>query len=415
MIFASSSGLALVFAVPSASEPDAGLGGRAEGQCARCPAGQGAPGGSRRQSRGGSALAALPDRALQAGLWRQRSGGSALAALPGPHGRRAAAAAAQRRCRGADVSRRADGRRPPRRAPRTHMYLKRPAGGLAFCLFYLASSFTNKYVLSVLQFTYPTLFQGWQTLVGGLLLHISWKLGWVEINLCSRSEILSWLPASVLFVGIIYAGSRALSRLPIPVFLTVHNAAEVITCGFQKFVQKETSLLKVCSVLFLLAAAVCLPLCDTQFDPNGYLWALIHLICLGAYKVFHKLWKPGSLSDLDQQYINYVFSVVLLASASHPAGDLFSALDFPFLYFYRFHSSCCASGLLGFFLMLHTVKLKSSTTSGQYAAWSFLAKVITASLSPFFFVMTANVLTISCLVIGGIGEALLVYTERTGT
>ncbi|KAF4788831.1 hypothetical protein TURU_156417 [Turdus rufiventris] len=24
------------------------------------------------------------------------------------------------------------------------MYLKRPAGGLAFCLFYLASSFTNK-------------------------------------------------------------------------------------------------------------------------------------------------------------------------------------------------------------------------------------------------------------------------------
>ncbi|XP_068788452.1 UDP-N-acetylglucosamine transporter TMEM241 isoform X6 [Struthio camelus] len=270
------------------------------------------------------------------------------------------------------------------------MYLKRPAGGLAFCLFYLASCFTNKYVLSVLKFTYPTLFQGWQTLVGGLLLHVSWKLGWVEISLCSRSDILSWLPASVLFVGIIYAGSRALSRL-------------------------QTSLLKICSALFLLVAAVCLPLCDTQFDLNGYLWALIHLICLGAYKIFHKLWKPSSLSDLDQQYINYVFSVVLLASASHPAGDLFSALDFPFLYFYRFHSSCCASGLLGFFLMLHTAKLKNSTTSGQYAAWSFLAKVITASLSPFFFVMTANVLTISCLVIGGVGEALLVYTERTGT
>ncbi|NXD93572.1 TM241 protein, partial [Chaetorhynchus papuensis] len=257
------------------------------------------------------------------------------------------------------------------------MYLKRSAGGLAFCLFYLASSFTNKYVLSVLQFTYPTLFQGWQTLVGGLLLHISWKLGWVEINLCSRSEILSWLPASVLFVGIIYAGSRALSRLPIPVFLTVHNAAEVVICGFQKFVQKEViDQVKVTAaieyrhyVLFLLAAAVCLPLCDTQFDPNGYLWALIHLICVGAYKIFHKLWKPGSLSDLDQQYINYVFSVFLC-----PSGDLFSALDFPFLYFYRFHSSCCASGLLGFFLMLHTVKLKSSTTSGQYAAWSFLAK-----------------------------------------
>ncbi|NXI43964.1 TM241 protein, partial [Galbula dea] len=196
-----------------------------------------------------------------------------------------------------------------------------------------------------------------------------------DFNCFHRSEILSWLPASLLFVGIIYAGSRALSRLPIPVFLTVPGAAEAISCAFQKLVQKEQiSHLKVCSVLFLLVAAVCLPFCDSQFDANGYFWALIHLTCLGAYKVFLKLWKPSSLSDLDQQYINYVFSVVLLASASHPAGDLFSALDFPFLYFYRFHSSCCASGLLGFCLMLHTVKLKSSTTSGQYAAWTFLAK-----------------------------------------
>ncbi|XP_074800606.1 UDP-N-acetylglucosamine transporter TMEM241 isoform X2 [Natator depressus] len=270
------------------------------------------------------------------------------------------------------------------------MYLKRPAAGLSFCLFYLASYFTNKYVLSVLKFTYPTLFQGWQTLVGGFLLHVSWKLGWVEINCSSRSEVLTWLPASVLFVGIIYAGSRALSRL-------------------------QTSLLKICSVLFLLIAAGCLPLFDTQFDPDGYFWALIHLICVGVYKVIHKLWKTSSLSDLDQQYINYVFSVVLLASVSHPAGDLFSALDFPFLYFYRFHSSCCASGLLGFFLMLHTVKLKSITSSWQYAAWSFLAKVTTAGLSPFIFGMTVNVRTVCCLLLGALGEALLVYTERMGT
>uniref|UniRef100_A0A8C9G0X5 Transmembrane protein 241 n=1 Tax=Pavo cristatus TaxID=9049 RepID=A0A8C9G0X5_PAVCR len=88
--------------------------------------------------------------------------------------------------------------------------------------------FVFQYVLSVLKFTYPTLFQG---------------LSKADLNCFHRSEILSWLPASVIFVGIIYAGSRALSRLPIPVFLTIHNAAEVITCGFQKFVQKELSCL----------------------------------------------------------------------------------------------------------------------------------------------------------------------------
>ncbi|KAF6089608.1 transmembrane protein 241 [Phyllostomus discolor] len=201
------------------------------------------------------------------------------------------------------------------------MCMRRGLVGLSFCTCYLAFYLTNKYVLSVLKFTYPTLFQGWQTLIGGLLLHVSWKLGWVEINHSSRSNVLTWLPASVLFVGIIYAGSRALSRLAIPVFLTLHNAAEVIICGHQKCFRKEkTSPARICSALFLLAAAGCLPFNDAQFDPDGYFWAVIHLFCMGAYKILQKSQKPNALSDIDQQYLNYIFSVVLLAFASHPTG-----------------------------------------------------------------------------------------------
>ncbi|XP_072591186.1 UDP-N-acetylglucosamine transporter TMEM241 isoform X6 [Vulpes vulpes] len=188
------------------------------------------------------------------------------------------------------------------------MCVRRCLVGLTFCTCYLASYLTNKYVLSVLKFTYPTLFQGWQTLIGGLLLHVSWKLGWAEINSTSRSDVSMWLPASVLFVGIIYAGSRALSKLAIPVFLTLHNVAEVIICGHQKCFRKEkTSPEKICSTLFLLAAAGCLPFNDPQ---------------RGA---------PGS------------------RVSSH-------------------------SGLLGFFLMLSTVKLKNLVAPGQYAAWIFFAK-----------------------------------------
>uniref|UniRef100_A0A8C9QA30 Transmembrane protein 241 n=1 Tax=Spermophilus dauricus TaxID=99837 RepID=A0A8C9QA30_SPEDA len=261
--------------------------------------------------------------------------------------------------------------------------------GLTFCTCYLASYLMNKYVLSVLKFTYPTLFQGWQTFIGGLLLHVSWKLGWVEINSSLRSDVLTWLPASILFVGIIYAGSRALSRLAVPVFLILHNAAEVIICGYHKcFWKEKTSPAKICSALFLLAAAGCLPFNDSQFDPDGYFWAVIHLFCVGAYKILRKFQKPSALSDIDQQYLNYIFSVVFLAFAAHPTGDLFSVLDFPFLYFYRFHGSCCASGFLGFFLMLTTVKLKSLLAPGQRAAWIFFAQVVTAVLSVLLFDVT---------------------------
>ncbi|KAG8442184.1 hypothetical protein GDO86_011110 [Hymenochirus boettgeri] len=79
------------------------------------------------------------------------------------------------------------------------MYFRGPLVGVIFCCFYLASYFTNK--------------KRWQTLVGGLILHVCWKAGWLEINCGSRSEVLSWLPGCAIFVGIIYAGSRALTRL----------------------------------------------------------------------------------------------------------------------------------------------------------------------------------------------------------
>ncbi|CAO2593239.1 Transmembrane protein 241 [Lemmus lemmus] len=252
---------------------------------------------------------------------------------------------------------------------------KRSLLGLTFCTCYLASHLTNKYVLSVLKFTYPTLFQGWQTLIGGLLLHMSWKLGCVEISSSLRSNILAWLPASVLSVGIIYAGSRALSRLAVPVFFILHNLAEVLICGYQKCVWKEClSYLPVHSALFLVAAAGCLPFQDAQLLKQKV--PMTHIpYFLGAYRILRKSQKPSVLSDIDQQYLNYIFSVAVLAVASHPTGDLFSAVDFPFLSFYRFHSSCCASGVLGFFLMLSTVKLKSILAPGQCAAWIFFAKV----------------------------------------
>ncbi|XP_069906493.1 UDP-N-acetylglucosamine transporter TMEM241 isoform X2 [Oryctolagus cuniculus] len=174
----------------------------------------------------------------------------------------------------------------------------------------------------------------------------------------------------------------------IAVFLILHNAAAAIVWGCQTcFWKEKIPPLKICSALFLLAAAGCLPFNDAQFDPDGYFWAVIHLLCVGAYQMVRQTRKSSALSDIDQQYLNYIFSVVLLAFASPPTGDLSSVLDFPYLYFYQFHGSCCASGVLGFFLMLSTVKLRSLLAPGQCAAWIFFAKVVTAALSLLLFDM----------------------------
>lgn len=86
---------------------------------------------------------------------------------------------------------------------------------------------------------------------------------------CCRSAALSWLPASLLFVGNIYAGSRALSHLvctnrsvqvfdwqllrlfvflfvqDIPFFFTLQNSSHVVTYVISTFLHREVGIFTV--------------------------------------------------------------------------------------------------------------------------------------------------------------------------
>ncbi|RXN02628.1 transmembrane protein 241-like [Labeo rohita] len=215
------------------------------------------------------------------------------------------------------------------------MNIARVILALVFCTFFTASYFTNKYVLSILKFTFPTIFQGWQTSTGALLLLVTWKLGLVEINGFSRSAAFSQLPGSFLFIGNIYAGSKALSLLPIPFFFVLQNVSEV----FAFFIVTVT---------------------HREKPP----WMKL-------------------LSDLEEQFINYVTSSLLLASLAYTTGDLSGALDFPLLTTYSFHTGCLGSAIFSFCLMLATVKLKGSLSQEHCGIWFFLAKILASGLSLF--------------------------------
>nr|XP_057915498.1 transmembrane protein 241 [Doryrhamphus excisus] len=293
------------------------------------------------------------------------------------------------------------------------MQWKRNFTGLAFSFFFVVSYFTNKFVLTVMKFTYPTLFQGWQTFIGAVLLLLCGKLGWVEMKRISRSAALSWFPGSLLFVGNIYAGSRALSRLEIPFFFTLQNSSHVVTYAISKAVHREKmEWLKFISVCLMLFSAINLPAYDPQFDLSGYMWAVAHLVCVGAYRVFQVHYKSSNLSDIEQQYVNYLFSVLLLAMAAHPTGDLTSALEFSSLQSYALSCGCCASALLGFLLLLASVKLKSGLSLQHLALWIFLSKVTAMFLSPLIFYMDLNTPSIICVAVSHVSEAMLVYFER---
>lgn len=292
------------------------------------------------------------------------------------------------------------------------MQWKRHGTGVIFSLVFVASYFTNKFVLSVLKFTYPTLFQGWQTLIGAVLLLLSVKLGWLEMSHINRSAVLSWLPGSFLFVGNIYAGSRALSRMDIPLFFTLQNSSHVVSYIIIRTVHRQrVQWLKFISICLMFLSATSLPFCDPRFDQTAYQWAVAHLFCVGSYRVFQVNNKSPNLSDIEQQCLNYVFSVLLLAMAAHPTGDLMGALEFPSLQSHKFHCGCCISALMGFLLLLVSVKIKSGLSTEHLQVWMFVAKVTAMSLSPVIFHTNINALSLICVITSHCGEALLLYSD----
>ncbi|TRY91395.1 hypothetical protein DNTS_013522 [Danionella cerebrum] len=268
----------------------------------------------------------------------------------------------------------------------TQMNVARAILALVFCTFFTASYLTNKYVLSVLKFTFPTIFQGWQTLSGTLLLLVTWKLGLVEFNGFSRSATFSQLPGCILFIGNIYAGSKALSLLPIPFFFVLQNVSEVLAFLISAITQRKVSL-----VCLLLGSSSALIHSSPQFGPSGFTWASIHLFCVGTYKVFQKNTKTSLLSAMLLSTFAYstgnTFVCECLLNISKNclliflSGDLLGALEFPLLTSYRFHTGFLGSAVFSFLLMLATVKLKSSLSPEQCGVLFFLAKILASGLS----------------------------------
>ena len=88
-----------------------------------------------------------------------------------------------------------------------------PLAGLLFAVIVSSSLYINKYVLSVLGFKYPTIFQGWQTLASLVIFKVltyTHKNNFKLVNM-DRSAFVSLLPGFLFHTTSIVAGSKALS------------------------------------------------------------------------------------------------------------------------------------------------------------------------------------------------------------
>lgn len=232
-----------------------------------------------------------------------------------------------------------------------------------FFVVFCGSIYSNKYVLTTLRFTFPTIFQGWQTLTGLVFIRL--------VTLCSRKErlysldkpgFLSLLPNFLFFTGSVVTASKALADIPVPIFLAVQNLMPALIYILDygpRF--KGASVTSLVGSGFLLLTSALIVLLDLQmnFKDSPYFWLMAHVVCSTVHAIHGRI-ADARYSDLDRLYYSYLVSVVVLAPASLYLEEAFLVLDFPYKSQADFIFGCLVSGIAGVLLSIFSIHVQES-------------------------------------------------------
>ncbi|QQP56824.1 Transmembrane protein C18orf45 [Caligus rogercresseyi] len=205
--------------------------------------------------------------------------------------------------------------------------------------FQSASWFCNKYVLTELGFKYPMVFQGWQTLVGFLVLRL-WTSSFLPMSLRLKKAItpmdkpgfVSLFPFFLFFTASLITGSKAISSLSITEFAVASN---FVPAGIFLISERKNFCIQQAASAIVAASSLILGAYGFFFlSPNisegfysPYFWLLIHIVCLLAASLHSRICDARFLA-IDRLYYGYVFSFIVLAPASIYLEEAFEALNF---------------------------------------------------------------------------------------
>eukprot|EP00095_Tigriopus_kingsejongensis_P004322 snap_masked-scaffold228_size248166-processed-gene-1.1 protein:Tk04322 transcript:snap_masked-scaffold228_size248166-processed-gene-1.1-mRNA-1 annotation:"transmembrane protein c18orf45" len=252
--------------------------------------------------------------------------------------------------------------------PKRHN-MNRVAALIYFTLL-ITFNFGNKFVLTVLGFHFPMVFQGWQMLVGFLLYQIlraSGSISFASIPI-DRVGFISLLPNFLFFTSGIIAGSKALTSIPLVLFLAISNFLPASlylanVCLGQTSGYGSKSL--ICAI-FILVSALALLVTEPKMSllESPYFWLCVHILC----QLFHTV--HGRIADVrfnsvDRQYYSYIFSLIVLAPASFYLNEAFEVLKFAQITQIMFICGSIVSAVSGVLLHLYQSRLKIDANFGK--------------------------------------------------
>jgi GDP-mannose transporter len=246
---------------------------------------------------------------------------------------------------------------------------------IIYCISGTLLTLANK--LAILAFPAPNtllLFQNGSTVLLLLALtHIAPDRVGGPLPPLTLSAVNSWLPLTLLFVGMLGSSLLALQNVSSVTLIVFRNLCTLVVAFFERLVLgSEINALAIFSLVGILCGAFLYALNDIQFSIIGYAWLVVNVTCTAAFQIYVKslishLPKdgPGSLGPFGMSYFNNVISLPVFGILAAIMGETTQVQELLYILSLKSWIVIVLSALLGFTLSTSAflvTKLVSATS-----------------------------------------------------
>ncbi|KAJ5661596.1 GDP-mannose transporter [Penicillium sp. IBT 18751x] len=199
---------------------------------------------------------------------------------------------------------------------------------LAYCGSSILMTVMNKYVLSGLDFNLNFLLLMVQSLVCITAIQTCKTMGLITYRDFSADEAKKWFPITLLLIGMIYTGSKALQFLSIPVYTIFKNLTIIlIAYGEVLWFGGSVTGMTLFSFGLMVVSSIIAAWADIKHalessgDTSsqvstlnaGYVWMMINCLCTSSYVLgMRKRIKLTNFKDFDTMFYNNLLSIPVL-------------------------------------------------------------------------------------------------------
>ncbi|OGE49099.1 hypothetical protein PENARI_c023G10791 [Penicillium arizonense] len=290
---------------------------------------------------------------------------------------------------------------------------------LAYCGSSIMMTVMNKYVLSGLDFNLNFLLLCVQSLVCIVAIQTCKSMGLITYRDFSADEARKWFPITLLLIGMIYTGSKALQFLSIPVY-TIFKNLTIILIAYGEvlwFGGSVTSLTLFSFGLMVFSSLIAAwadikhaveSTGDTSSKVStlnaGYVWMLINCLCTSSYVLgMRKRIKLTNFKDFDTMFYNNLLSIPVLIVLTLLVEDWSSAnlaRNFPEANRDGIFFAMVLSGASSVFISYTSAWCVRVTSSTTYSMVGALNKLPIAVSGLIFFDAPVTFPSVSAIAIG---------------